>query len=422
MSIDLNNAFREAGLNAKYEGNPARILPVTADVLARFADENGQNPGKQLVAGDVVVTWMDNGRRSGRVVDIAANNDLSLMIRKSDGNDQEIAAGDMVSAIATLARMAVSDRKEREQLAEINAAAGTAHEAALARGEVTGAFEPRLPTYADNAFAGVAALGELAKQRLGREYSNPFTGVAGQSQTALDEFKLTKALRATLSRDEVGRVEEARSLRAEIAQLRANQRIERGEAAEVDHEDQAERMSGVRNALRLSGGGVSPAQMAAVMGNSELMALSMKPFTTLAPHQVRGQRLGPRDANTVLEKMDRYEDTDWGTQAIQNVRALLSDRMPGTAAGSYTFNAKLFSKDGVDMLLVGDQAGAALYMWDSSTRATEFNLQDHLQNPTLDDVPSVEAIEALRAQVTDLRYDNGADIDFGFAEDDAPGM
>jgi len=75
---------------------------------------------------------------------------------------------------------------------------------------------------------------------------------------------------------------------------------------------------------------------------------------------------------------------------------------------------------------VRDHVGAYLYSWDSASRVAEINVRDRvLSTFTEADVPTDEMIDAARVTVQELRYDNGAEIDFFFAdvieaEEDAP--
>lgn len=139
-----------------------------------------------------------------------------------DGEDDVIDARYMGNAIESLAGMVKEDRELRTRLDEENAKAERTHYRAVEAGEVDPEerFEPRLPRYADGAFAGLPYLVEGMKARLSAEYANEFTGLAGKSIAALGEKQLTKTLRDTLTAEERRMAEEAFDLRAERAKLR----------------------------------------------------------------------------------------------------------------------------------------------------------------------------------------------------------
>ncbi|WP_027234117.1 hypothetical protein [Leisingera caerulea] len=408
MSIDLKKALNEKGLNATYEGNPAKLLPISENVLSEYKSAADAKTGKHLVAGDMIVTWRgENGGFRGEVLDPMADNDLKIMIRKSDGEDMAVPAGDMGDAIVRLSALVKDDKQNRAELAETNRAAEKAHRAAVARNEIDEdeQFTPVKPRFADGAFAKLPDLVDCMKSRLSVEYGNEFTGAAGKSLAALNELKVGDATRHNLTDAELAKAKEAHALRAEIAKLEANA----AEAPQAEREHGTERVEAALEDLRYPGEGINQAQMAAIMPNQDLMNLAFQPFTTLPPHEIQARRLGPRDANTVLQDLRRFEDKEWGTSAVEKCRKLLKSRMPG-----YDFSAKVFSRDGADMLMVADQAGAVLYAWDSETRVNDFDTAPELVSFSEADVPSDEELEALRAQLRDMRYDANGDIDFDF--------
>ena len=415
MSNVLKTALDAKGFNASYEGKPARLLPISATVLEEHPALADAKIGKQIAAGDMIVTWRgENGKPKGEVLDPLAMNDLAIMVRKSDGEDYRVDASSIGDAVERLAGLVREDRQNVKDVEKSNSKGEKEHRAAIARGEVDEdeAFVPAKPRFADGAFDNIGTLVDGLKARLSTEYGNDFSGLPGKTMAALGELQVTKATRNTLTGQDLSKAKGAHALRIEIAKLESN--APDANAAAVEREHGNERVEAALEDLRVSGEGFSAAQMAALSPNAELVTLAFKPLTTANPYEIQARRLGPRDTNTVLQDLRRFEETEWAPGAIANTRALLQDRMPG-----YDFKAKVFSRDGADMMLVADHAGAVLYAWDSETRVQEFDPTADLKVFTAEDVPSDEELEALRAQARDLRYNAvGEEIDFSFGDDD----
>lgn len=413
MSNILNIALKAAGLNARYESNAAKLLPISAELLETYPELKDAKIDGGVKAGDMIVTWRaDSGKTKGAILDPLAQNDLTIMVRMTDGEDQRVDAQNMVSAIEGLARLQREDKANRKDLEAINERGEKEHRAGIRRGDIDAdeAFQPVKPRFQDGAFANFDGLAGCVSLRLNAEYGNAFTGMPGKSLAALGELQLTKAIRDTLTPADLSRAKEAHALRAEIHQL--THAVPTVTPPAREHGD--ERVDAVLEGLRLSGEGHTMAQAAAQMPNAELVSLAFKPLTSAPVHEIKALRLSPREANTVLQDLRRFEETEWSDGAIGKTRSLLKDRMPG-----YDFQAKMFSRDHVDMMLVADHAGAVLYAWDVETRVVDFDASTEMKVFTAADVPTLEELEALRAQARDLRYDaGGGEIDFSFDDDE----
>jgi hypothetical protein len=412
MPKTLNDALKEAGLNAKYDGNPARLLPISSSVLNEYPGVRNANIGKPIGAGDMIVTWRaENGKMKGKAIDPLAMNDLGIVVRLSDGGEKVVSAAGVGEVIEQLAGMVKEDRTNRSEIEEDNRKAEKAHAKAIAKGDIDDdePFTPKKPTYADGEFKNLGHLVSCMKARLSNEYNNDFVGLSGRSEAALGELKLTKATRDVLTAEELAKAHEAETLRNEIRKMAEGAEV----AAPVEREHGLERVEELMEDLPITGADLSPAQMAAMMPNSELTTLAFKPLTSTPLSEIQAKVLSPRDVNSLLQEMAPYEDTDWAPAAIEKTRALLTDRM-----ANYTFNAKIFSRDGVDVMLVSDHAAAVLYSWDVETRVPNYDTRADLKVYQLSDVPTDEELEDLRNTVRDMRYDVGNDeIDFSLDDE-----
>jgi len=412
MTTTLTQAFAEKGMKARYESAPAKILPVTAELLADLPADTSDKVGQALKAGDVIVSWQpEGGKRKGRVLDPMGWNDLSIVVPMGDGTESVVGASDMVDTAVRLVDMERDDRQNRKDLVEQNERAQREHRARVERGELAedDEFVPAKPRYADGAFAQNDGFVACMKARLAAEHDNPFSGLEGKSIAAMAEFRIGKATAHNLTAEDARMAQEAKSLRTEIAKFRAADAAPAGQKREHG----LERVTDELNDLPSAGQGMTAAQVAAMMPNRELIGLAFAPLTTTPLEEIQSRRLGPRDANTVIAHLRRHEETEWGPGAIEKTRALLTSRMPG-----YSFEGKMFSRGGVDMMLIADQAGAVLYAWDSETRVKDFDAAPMMEQLTEADVPTEDELQALRDELKDLRYDSGAEIDFGFDDED----
>ena len=414
MSLNLGKAFKEKGINVTYKGQAGKMLALTDALLTDQTYAGVARTGKDLVAGDIIISWRDQtGAMKGAVIDPMVENDLYILVRRNDGSDHAVGAQRMDQAIASIAGLIKSDRLDRKSVAEANRKAMAAFERAEAQGQVP--EEPTLSEakFADGAFDHMADLVGCMKARTSAEYRNEFTGPAGATEAANAEYRISKAQADLLDHDELSKAREAHMLRAEIAKLEAGTRTA---PAQEMPEDLGQASEAQIEALGLGGPQMSASQVAAMAPNSDLIRKAFAPLTSLPLHSIKTIRLSPRDANKVLQDLRQHENKDWAPGALAKSRDLLTAVMPG-----YTFTARIFSKDGADLMLINDQAGPALYAWDSATRVMDYDTASEMKIFTPDDVPEEEELQALRARALELRHDVTEDIEFDFndAEDDA---
>lgn len=411
MTLNLGKAFKEKGINVTYKGHAGKMIAVTSALLTDDAYAGTARTGKDLVAGDVIVSWRDEtGAMKGAVIDPLVENDLAILIRKADGSDQSVDASRMDGAIATLAGLIKEDRLDRKATTEANNKAREEYARAEARGQMPEAPIPREPKFVDGAFDRMADLVGCMKARTGAEYRNEFTGPAGATEAANAEFRISKAQADILSYDELQKAREAYMLRSEIAKLEAGTRT----AVEPEMpEDAGDAADEQLEALNLSAPEMTAAQVAAMSPNSELIRKAFAPLTKLPLGEIKTQRLSARDANKVLQDLRAHENKDWAPGALAKTRELLTGVMPG-----YNFTARIFSKDGADLMLVNDQAGPALYAWDSATRVLDYDAAAEMKIFTVEDVPSEEELQELRNRALELRHDVTDEIDFDFGGDE----
>ena len=96
---------------------------------------------------------------------------------------------------------------------------------------------------------------------------------------------------------------------------------------------------------------------------------------------------------------------------LQRLGDIFDQRMPGYADRD-NLRMDLFTGGGADFLLVKDQAGYYVYGWNTENRVLELADENLLILGEVD-VPTQEEIDRLREVYDDLRYDAGAEPQFG---------
>lgn len=413
MPIDLRQAFAAAGLKAEFRGHPATVLPVTAEVLAiHDRPDHADRIGQPVMPGQMVVAWNDGTARHGMVLNGSAGNDLRILLPLSDGTDAPVPASNLAQAGIEMLRLARLDLEERDRIAKEHAAALADHEAAVARGTPSETPVARTPRFAEGAFAGAEAVRDCAAAAAANVIADPFADIHARSAAIMESFRLARSAEASLTPDEQSRLAEAKSLREEIARLTVDG------AARAPYAGDGKATEEALDRLPVAGQAFSSVQRAALIGNRVMSEQVFGALTTTPPSDIAARTLSHSAFEAVTQELARHADTAWAPPRLAEIREALEDSMPG-----YRFEARPYTRGGCDMLVIRDHVGAYLYAWDSASRVTAApTLAIAAQGP--DAVPSVEDLHALRVQVSTLRFDNGAEIDFGFAdpapEDDGP--
>ena len=123
MPTSIADAFRMRGIRAEYQGMPAMILPVTA-ARADELDQTGIRQG--VCGGQMLLSWNDATGRNGKVLDIHARNDLTVLIRRNEGSDLRVRADRMPDAAIALL---LTEKSALKSAAEVNKANDDALEA-----------------------------------------------------------------------------------------------------------------------------------------------------------------------------------------------------------------------------------------------------------------------------------------------------
>lgn len=301
--------------------------------------------------------------------------------------------------------------RDHARVAEANEGLRAEHQKALAKDP--DAVEPEYlkPRYPADAFTRVPGLLSCVEDGIRATLEDPFTDVVAKSQAYAAQYEIGRANANVLSPEQMAKVTEYRALREEIGAIQPAHVLAMTPPAAA-YEGDGEAARELINTLPVRGAGFTAGQMAALAGNPVISREVFGALTTTPAMEVNARRLSGPEHDLIAQDIGRHEERTWAPEALGRISEILADRLPG-----YRFQARLFSKDEADVLLVRDHVGAYLYSWDSASRVAEINVRDRvLSTFTEANVPTDEMIDAARVAVQELRYDNGNEIDFFFGD------
>lgn len=420
MPLNMKTAFAQNAMRAEFRGFPAKVLPLTAELMAEFdAAELAASVGRTVQAGNLLVGWMEGADRRGMVLNPNAQNELTFLIPLTAGGDERVPAGDLQRAAVRLFEMGRESVRDHVRVAEENERLRAEHGKALEKDPDAPAPELLQPRHPADAFGRVAGLLSCVQAGITSTLEDPFADIVARSKAYAAQYEIGRANANVLTPEQMSRVTEYRALREGIGGLQPTHELALAPPA-ATYEGDGEAARELLDKIPV-GTGFNAAQMSAMAANPVIVKEVFGALTTTPAMQLGARMLSAQDRELVLQDLARHEERTWAPEALNRISEILGDRMPG-----YRFEAQLFSKDEADVLLVRDHVGAYLYSWDSASRVAEINVRDRvLSTYTEADVPSDEQIEAARAALQELRYDNGTEIDFFFqdvieAEEEGP--
>lgn len=414
-TLSITAALKAHGLRAEYQGHPAMVLPVTAELAGRI---DRSQPRQGVEAGQMIATWNDGEKRNGTVLNGDAANDLSILVKRNDGTDLRINAGNAFDAAIGVLRARNGARENAAAVVKANEAAQTAYERALERGEQVQAPEMREPEFAADAFDEPSRLAIFAREIAAGIKADAFSDITAKAKSDRFVANLTELDRDTLTVEQRGKIDVARKLRAEIFLLSPAHPDAATAVLPPAYEGDGEAARELRAALPYDPEGISAAQQSAMAMNPDMNLVTrlFSVATTTPIMQIGAMKMALSHAGfkRIAQDLAKHENTEHGPAVIARMTAVTKDAM-----ATYDWEGKLYTKDGADVLLMRDGYAGFAYVWDAESRVNEVNVEETvLMGYSEADIPSDADIERLQTVLADLRHDNGADIDFGW--DDEP--
>lgn len=414
MSKTIRDAFTEHGVRGEYNGFKATILPLTAALHAEIDPADLAKVGTSVTAGMVLVGWNEDGVRRGRALDPFARNDLNLSIALSNGGEHLVHAGNPAHAATEIMTLVRQDAAERLRNAKAFEEESAAYEKAVGRGETPDEPVLATPRFADDAFSRVTAFIEATKAGLTSTIRSQFIGAMEENNALSDQARILRNQSVVLSPEDQSKAEEYHRIRQEIGRIKADDPLAVAAAPAVyEAEGSGEAISLLIEDLNVERGSLDPN---AVFPDRKLAEEVFKVLTTTPVSRVTAVPLSPAEARRIDQDLGRFADAEWNKGATDRLNAVFAERMPDYVG---RFATRMISKDDADIFLVRDRAGIVMYGWDSASRVNDLDVQKVvIASFGPDDVPSDEQMETARARLTSLQHDNGAEIDFGWGDED----
>ena len=378
--LDIRSAIRENGINCEFEGQPGKALLVTAAMLNKFpADADAKYP--DVAAGEAIVTYFDSttDKVRGRVVLPGAKNDLTLVIRDKDGDENRIDIGhltDFPSAIR-----AVHDIEDNVGIKQSNA----------------------LQNVKD--YVGLAFKNVLAKPRLAAPEN-----ISAALSFELEGSRRNEAVETQLSAEQLDRITTARALRQTIARINP----EHDDAlAGVANYQSDYRANALVDGLGVRAMEIPPQMRAALRADRGLSEEVFGAITTTSISDLTAKIIDPKEFEFIRQELRPGLVRNGFAAVIENrLKDIFAERMP-----SYNgmHEIELYTKGGADVMVVKDHVATYVYGWDTDSRKLEIDGKLAL---TEADVPSEEEIERLRDVLADIRYEVGDDLHFDMFDDE----
>lgn len=427
MPIDMNALFRDRGITIELDGSRGIGIPFSAPLLETLDREALNEKTRQRVSpGDMVVatTVRDeagqlkldaNGRpvRAGGYLKLGARNDLTLMVPRADapGEFTRVDARDTRRAAAALIRMEREARHEVARNAEAHAAAMDAYQAAVARNEQVEAPTLKAPTHDPAGFARFSGFIAAAEAVISKEIGNPFATAEERRSEMMASLAIRNEQRNQLTPQQMDRIAQAESLREQIARLAPEHPAGQQAIVAPYHGDGEALQEGIKRIQAAGGGHFRTGVMRGGQADALIRPL-MATFTRMDPSEVRCAQVSPDQRRMFEQVMSRHENEEIADSVRPRIEGIMSERMPG-----YTCATRFFAHQGVDYLMVNDIGGTFVYAADSAARTQDLDIERLNRIPTEADVPDEDQIQALRATLAELTFDNGAEVDFDFGEE-----
>ena len=410
--LNIRDALKDHGIRAEYKGMHAMVLPVDAEMMSRLDQKQIRKSGIDGVdAGQMILSWNEDGERRGKVINADANNDIVFLVERNDGTHLRISTKNMANATLELVKAMNGAKNDIAETAARNEEAKKSYKRAKKNGEKDLLKPiPELPAFDISAFEPVSGLVSCMKESRKAIKKDRLSDISTKANADTFSARLRDATRDDLTDKERRAAEEACNLRAEIHALNPEHPDAVAAIIPPPYKGNGEAARNMMNALP-DAEGISQETYIAMANVPMTPALFQRLFsvsTTTPPSSIERRGLSHADFMTYGQELAKYINQDASDAILPRMAAVVKDTME-----HYRWKGTIFSKDGADILLMRDEYGAYCYTWDSDSRIDEINVEEAvLAQLTQDDVPSDKVLEDLRQTLSVLRFDSGAEVDF----------
>lgn len=429
MPVNMTEIFRDHGIAIELDGDRGVGVPFSPELLSTLDLEDLRAKARQpIVAGDMLTAVLkkdehgeyerdDAGRpkRTGGYIKLGVDNALTILVPRQDetGEFTRVSALNTRMAATQLVQMGYQAVHEVAKNAADHEKAMEAHDAAIARGETVEAPVLKTARHSPEQMAKFDTFIKAAEAVISSEVSNPFATAEERKQELMESLSIRNAMRNALTSEQVGKIAEAESLREQIALISPDHPLAQAAIVAPYHGRDGEALEDGIARVQEAGAGHFSKGVPSAGPAATLVKPLMATFTRMAPGDVMCAMMSSTERRRFEQMMGRHENTEIADNVRPRIEAVMAERMP-----DYTCATRFFSHQGADYMMVHDVGGVFVYAADSAARTQELDIERLNRIPTEADVPSQEQIDDLRQALSDLSFDNGAEIGFDYDDED----
>lgn len=429
MPVDLNALFRTHGVAIEMNGDRGIGLPFSQGLLDTLDLEDLRAKSRQpIVAGDMLTAVLKrdehgefetdaNGlpKRTGGYLKLVASNNLTILVSRQDepGEFSRVNANNTRQAAAALIQMEHAARHEIAAIERNHTEALERYEAARLRGEDVPAPERATPKHIPSQFGAYQGFISAAQDAIRSELTNAFATAEERRSELYASMTIRNAQRNALTSEQVSLIAEAESLREQIARISPDHELAQRAIVAPYHGRDGEALKEGIGRVQEAGAGYFQKGVPRMGAAAALVDPLMATFSRMRAEDIMMSRLSPDQRRKFEQVMARHENTEIGNDVRPRIEAIMDNRMPG-----YQCAVRFYAHQGVDYLLIHDIGGVSVYAGDSAARTQDLDIERLNRVPTEADVPDADQIAALRTALSELTFDNGADVDFSFGDDE----
>ena len=415
----IRELFATQSVRADYKGQPARLLPVTADT---DIEKRGAIAAGKLLCGYKTEVERDGVKASETKDAVFSGNGkaegLAIKLPRSEGGFQHISMTNPREGALELPRTVNRHRDDIAAVEKANAEQREAYDAAVDRGETVEEPEEVKTYLTEDALENTDRVIQAVREANVAELDSRLTNQNTKADIEVFLMTLGKLTASELTSAEVEKAKEYRKLRTEIGVFDQDHELAITSAANTPFEGETEQLREVAATLPND----SSAQMAAAsspmsrIGDQALIENLFKVATTMPIWDIvrnGGQKTLSQESFVALnDELMRHHDKEATDKIVPRMQAVTEK-----ASADYTWEGRIFTKDDVDILVMRDRQAAWAYAWPTEARVEDIDVAMVVDDAlTREDVPTDAQLETAKEVLDTLRNDVG-DVDFGWMDD-----
>lgn len=418
--MSINALFRHQSVRADYKGTNARIVGITSDVdgavkNANIADGNILLAYKQETEVDGVKGTETLTKRFSTDGGIPG---LSVKLPRNDGGFDQISMSTPRDGVLALLKAEKAHREDMERVAKLNEEAQKEYEAARERGDNPAEPEEILSRLKTDAFENISTIVKAVKEGNVKQLDARLTTQDVKADIEVFLKKAQELEGSSLTNAQLALAKEYRTLRGELGMLKPDHDLALKTIAKKSYEGDLEAMAEFAATLPHDYSAQSAAMKSPISRtmDRDLVAKLFAVATTLPVEKMVGNGGQKVLSHASFVALNDDLARNFNAAATQAICARMQ-AVTASASEHYAWEGRIFTKDGMDILVMRDRQAAWAYVWPADSRIADIDVASVLDGAlTAEDVPTEEQMEAIKALLEEARYDVG-EVDFDWADE-----